>query len=101
VVPKVGGGEDGGIGARRAERGVSAAVPVILSVRSGRPGSLGRGAAGGSPGWLHAGLDPGLPAEAAFPLALGIGDVWWKKSRTCTKVLVLLSISSSNQMPAK
>lgn len=73
MLPEVGGGENGGIGAGRAEGGVGAAVPVVLGVRSGRRGGLGRGAAGGSPGWLHAGLDPGPPAVAVFPL--GIRDV--------------------------
>ena len=62
VVPEVGGGAEGADGAGRAQGGVGAAVPVVLGVRPGRRVGLGRGAGGGSPGWLHAGLDPGLPA---------------------------------------
>lgn len=55
VVPEIGGGAEGGDGARRPERGASAAVPLVLSVRSGRQEAVRRGAAGGSPGCLHAG----------------------------------------------
>jgi len=83
VVPEVGGGEKGSDRAGRAESGVGAAVPVVLGVRSGRRGGLGGSAARGSPGWLHAGLDPG-------PRAVAVSAArdwrcrfvsWWEKSR--------------------
>lgn len=70
VIPEVGGGEEGGEGAGRAERGAGAEVPVVLAVRSGRrraAAAVRRG--GGSSGWLHA----GSPAAAAAAAARD----WW------------------------
>jgi len=99
VVPEVGGGEKGSDRAGRAEGGVGAAVPVVLSVRSGRRGGLGGSAARGSPGWLHAGLDPGphaVAVSAARDWRCRFVS-WWKKSRTCTNFPVLLSISIFNR----
>jgi len=95
VVPEVGGRAEGADGAGRAQGGVGAAVPVVLGVRPGRRVGLGRGAGGGSPGWLHAGLDPGPPAVAVSSARDWRCRFvsWWEKSGTCTKVLALLSIS--------
>jgi len=71
VIPEVGGGEEGGEGAGRAERGAGAEVPVVLAVRSGRrraAAAVRRG--GGSSGWLHAGSPAAAAAAAPLPAAL-------------------------------